>query len=97
MRDNSGILGTKKFSDQISYFARRFLQSLTTPQSSSCTQLCVVLSPFASFSPFASSCEDTAEEILAQIGSGKVCVTGGNWELVSDAAKVKKKKRKENL
>ncbi|CAG05698.1 unnamed protein product, partial [Tetraodon nigroviridis] len=41
----------------------------------------------AGFSPFASSSEDTAEEILAQIGSGKVCVTGGNWELVSDAAK----------
>lgn len=46
---------------------------------------------FFSFSPFASSSEDTAEEILAQIGSGKVCVTGGNWELVSDSAKVKKK------
>lgn len=51
-------------------------------------------SPFPSFSPFAGSSEDTAEEILAQIGSGKVCVTGGNWELVSDAAKVKKKKKK---
>lgn len=54
--------------------------------------VCVVfLSPFASFSPFASSSEDTAEEILAQIGSGNVCVSEGNWELVSDAAKVKKK------
>lgn len=68
------------------------------PHSSSSTQFSLVLSPFASFSPFASSCEDTAEEILAQIGSGKVCVTGGNWELVSDAAKVKmKKKMKKNL
>lgn len=45
--------------------------------------------PFASFSPFASSSEDTAEEILAQIGSGKFIITGGNWDLVSDAAKVK--------
>lgn len=54
--------------------------------------MCVVfVSPFASFSPFASSSEDTAEEILAQIGSGNVCVSGGNWELVSDAAKVEKK------
>ncbi|XP_035012492.2 ribosomal protein S6 kinase alpha-2 isoform X2 [Hippoglossus stenolepis] len=41
----------------------------------------------AGFSPFASSPEDTAEEILAQIGSGKVTITGGNWDLVSDAAK----------
>eukprot|EP00066_Takifugu_rubripes_P010958 XP_003979241.1 PREDICTED: ribosomal protein S6 kinase alpha-2-like [Takifugu rubripes] len=41
----------------------------------------------AGFSPFASSSEDTAEEILAQIGSGNVCVNGGNWDLVSDAAK----------
>uniref|UniRef100_A0A8D2ZMX4 non-specific serine/threonine protein kinase n=1 Tax=Scophthalmus maximus TaxID=52904 RepID=A0A8D2ZMX4_SCOMX len=41
----------------------------------------------AGFSPFASSPEDTAEEILAQIGSGKFVITGGNWDLVSDAAK----------
>lgn len=43
----------------------------------------------ASFSPFASSSEDTAEEILAQIGCGKFIITGGNWDLVSEAAKVK--------
>ncbi|XP_026026094.1 ribosomal protein S6 kinase alpha-2 isoform X1 [Astatotilapia calliptera] len=41
----------------------------------------------AGFSPFASSPEDTAEEILAQIGCGKFIITGGNWELVSEAAK----------
>uniref|UniRef100_A0A8C6UUA9 Ribosomal protein S6 kinase n=1 Tax=Neogobius melanostomus TaxID=47308 RepID=A0A8C6UUA9_9GOBI len=41
----------------------------------------------AGFSPFASSPNDTAEEILAQIGSGKVVIVGGNWDLVSDAAK----------
>uniref|UniRef100_A0A8C2YYX7 non-specific serine/threonine protein kinase n=1 Tax=Cyclopterus lumpus TaxID=8103 RepID=A0A8C2YYX7_CYCLU len=41
----------------------------------------------AGFSPFASSSEDTAEEILAQIGSGKFIIKGGNWDLVSDAAK----------
>ncbi|KAM6950311.1 ribosomal protein S6 kinase alpha-2 [Lycodopsis pacificus] len=41
----------------------------------------------AGFSPFASSSEDTAEEILAQIGSGKFIITGGNWGLVSAAAK----------
>eukprot|EP00064_Thunnus_orientalis_P003635 superscaffoldBa00000306_g3645 len=41
----------------------------------------------AGFSPFASSSEDTAEEILAQIGSGKFTITGGNWDLVSDSAK----------
>ncbi|CAJ1048845.1 ribosomal protein S6 kinase alpha-2-like isoform X2 [Xyrichtys novacula] len=41
----------------------------------------------AGFSPFASSSEDTAEEILAKIGSGKFITTGGNWDLVSEAAK----------
>ncbi|XP_019751408.1 ribosomal protein S6 kinase alpha-2 [Hippocampus comes] len=41
----------------------------------------------AGFSPFASSPEDSAEEILAQIGCGKFIISGGNWELVSDAAK----------
>ncbi|XP_053178264.1 ribosomal protein S6 kinase alpha-2 [Scomber japonicus] len=41
----------------------------------------------AGFSPFASSSEDTAEEILAQIGCGKFTITGGNWDLVSDSAK----------
>uniref|UniRef100_A0A3B3X146 non-specific serine/threonine protein kinase n=1 Tax=Poecilia mexicana TaxID=48701 RepID=A0A3B3X146_9TELE len=41
----------------------------------------------AGFSPFASSPNDSAEEILAQIGSGKVVITGGNWDLVSEAAK----------
>uniref|UniRef100_G3PU77 non-specific serine/threonine protein kinase n=1 Tax=Gasterosteus aculeatus aculeatus TaxID=481459 RepID=G3PU77_GASAC len=42
----------------------------------------------AGFSPFASSSEDTAEEILAQIGCGKFIITGGNWDLVSDSSKV---------
>ncbi|XP_020505556.1 ribosomal protein S6 kinase alpha-2 [Labrus bergylta] len=41
----------------------------------------------AGFSPFASSSDDTAEEILAKIGSGKFVITGGNWDLVSDSAK----------
>ncbi|XP_034044548.1 ribosomal protein S6 kinase alpha-2 [Thalassophryne amazonica] len=41
----------------------------------------------AGFCPFASSPKDTAEEILAQIASGKVLITGGNWDLVSDTAK----------
>uniref|UniRef100_A0A672ZNF7 non-specific serine/threonine protein kinase n=1 Tax=Sphaeramia orbicularis TaxID=375764 RepID=A0A672ZNF7_9TELE len=39
----------------------------------------------AGFSPFASSPDDTAEEILAQIGCGKFIITGGNWDVVSDA------------
>ncbi|XP_008302042.1 ribosomal protein S6 kinase alpha-2-like, partial [Stegastes partitus] len=47
----------------------------------------VLYTMIAGFSPFASSHEDTAEEILAQIGSGKFVITGGNWDLVSDAAK----------
>ncbi|XP_061670730.1 ribosomal protein S6 kinase alpha-2 isoform X2 [Syngnathoides biaculeatus] len=41
----------------------------------------------AGFSPFANSSEDSAEEILAQIGCGKFVISGGNWDLVSDAVK----------
>ncbi|XP_012695927.1 ribosomal protein S6 kinase alpha-2 [Clupea harengus] len=41
----------------------------------------------AGFTPFANGPDDTSEEILARIGSGKYALTGGNWDLVSDAAK----------
>ncbi|CAB1338544.1 unnamed protein product [Coregonus sp. 'balchen'] len=39
------------------------------------------------FTPFANGPDDTPEEILARIGSGKYALTGGNWNTVSDAAK----------
>ncbi|KAK6301522.1 ribosomal protein S6 kinase alpha-2 [Coregonus clupeaformis] len=41
----------------------------------------------AGFTPFANGPDDTPEEILARIGSGKYALTGGNWNTVSDAAK----------
>ncbi len=41
-----------------------------------------------SFTPFANGPEDTPEEILSRIGSGRFTLTGGNWDAVSDAAKV---------
>lgn len=41
-----------------------------------------------SFTPFANGPDDTPEEILARIGSGKFALSGGNWDTVSDAAKV---------
>ncbi|XP_053567023.1 ribosomal protein S6 kinase alpha-2 [Bombina bombina] len=41
----------------------------------------------AGFTPFANGPEDTPEEILARIGSGKYALSGGNWDLISDAAK----------
>ncbi|XP_067900927.1 ribosomal protein S6 kinase alpha-2 isoform X4 [Heterodontus francisci] len=41
----------------------------------------------AGFTPFANGPEDTPEEILARIGSGKYALTGGNWDTISDAAK----------
>uniref|UniRef100_A0A4W5QTY3 non-specific serine/threonine protein kinase n=1 Tax=Hucho hucho TaxID=62062 RepID=A0A4W5QTY3_9TELE len=41
----------------------------------------------AGFTPFANGPDDTPEEILARIGSGKYALTGGNWDRVSDAAK----------
>ncbi|XP_065114358.1 ribosomal protein S6 kinase alpha-3 isoform X4 [Paramisgurnus dabryanus] len=39
------------------------------------------------FTPFANGPEDTPEEILARIGSGKFCLTGGYWNSVSPEAK----------
>uniref|UniRef100_A0A8C8HTS9 non-specific serine/threonine protein kinase n=1 Tax=Oncorhynchus tshawytscha TaxID=74940 RepID=A0A8C8HTS9_ONCTS len=41
----------------------------------------------AGFTPFANGPDDTPEEILARIGSGKYALTGGNWDTVSDDAK----------
>ncbi|XP_046885897.1 ribosomal protein S6 kinase alpha-2 isoform X2 [Hypomesus transpacificus] len=41
----------------------------------------------AGFTPFANGPNDTPEEVLARIGSGKYVLTGGNWGTVSDAAK----------
>lgn len=41
------------------------------------------------FTPFANGPDDTPEEILARIGSGKFALSGGNWDTVSDAAKVR--------
>uniref|UniRef100_A0A3B1JTD8 Ribosomal protein S6 kinase a, polypeptide 3a n=1 Tax=Astyanax mexicanus TaxID=7994 RepID=A0A3B1JTD8_ASTMX len=39
------------------------------------------------FTPFANGPEDTPEEILARIGSGKFSLTGGYWNSVSNGAK----------
>uniref|UniRef100_A0A4W4FVV1 non-specific serine/threonine protein kinase n=1 Tax=Electrophorus electricus TaxID=8005 RepID=A0A4W4FVV1_ELEEL len=39
------------------------------------------------FTPFANGPEDTPEEILARIGSGKFSLTGGYWNSVSSEAK----------
>uniref|UniRef100_A0A3B4BRC4 Ribosomal protein S6 kinase n=1 Tax=Pygocentrus nattereri TaxID=42514 RepID=A0A3B4BRC4_PYGNA len=41
----------------------------------------------AGFTPFANGPEDTPEEILSRIGSGRFTLTGGNWDAVSEAAK----------
>lgn len=37
--------------------------------------------------PFANGPEDSAEQILARIGEGKFALSGGNWDVVSPAAK----------
>ncbi|XP_020386414.1 ribosomal protein S6 kinase alpha-3 isoform X6 [Rhincodon typus] len=39
------------------------------------------------YTPFANGPDDTPEEILARIGSGKFSLTGGYWDTVSDVAK----------
>uniref|UniRef100_A0A674J733 Ribosomal protein S6 kinase n=1 Tax=Terrapene triunguis TaxID=2587831 RepID=A0A674J733_9SAUR len=41
----------------------------------------------AGYTPFANGPNDTPEEILLRIGSGKFSLSGGNWDTVSDAAK----------
>ncbi|XP_038273315.1 ribosomal protein S6 kinase alpha-6 isoform X2 [Dermochelys coriacea] len=41
----------------------------------------------AGYTPFANGPNDTPEEILLRIGSGKFSLRGGNWDTVSDAAK----------
>ncbi|MBN3276409.1 KS6A3 kinase, partial [Polyodon spathula] len=47
----------------------------------------LVLSDCSRFTPFANGPEDTPEEILARIGSGKFSLTGGYWNSVSNEAK----------
>ena len=37
--------------------------------------------------PFANGPEDSAEQILSRIGEGKFALSGGNWDVVSPAAK----------
>lgn len=41
-----------------------------------------------SFTPFANGPEDTPEEILSRIGSGKFSLKGGYWNSVSLEGKV---------
>ena len=43
----------------------------------------------SSYTPFANGPDDTPEEILARIGSGKFSLSGGYWNSVSDTAKVR--------
>ncbi len=40
------------------------------------------------YTPFANGPNDTPEEILLRIGSGKFSLSGGNWDSVSDSSKV---------
>ena len=41
----------------------------------------------AGYPPFVTGPDDTPEEILARIGSGKLSLSGGYWNTVSDTAK----------
>uniref|UniRef100_A0A671RVM2 non-specific serine/threonine protein kinase n=1 Tax=Sinocyclocheilus anshuiensis TaxID=1608454 RepID=A0A671RVM2_9TELE len=41
----------------------------------------------AGYTPFANGPNDTPEEILLRIGSGKFSLSGGNWDSVSDSSK----------
>lgn len=44
---------------------------------------------FSRYTPFANGPSDTPEEILTRIGSGKFTLSGGNWNTVSETAKVR--------
>lgn len=44
--------------------------------------------PFSRYTPFANGPSDTPEEILSRIGSGRFTLSGGNWNTVSETAKV---------
>lgn len=52
---------------------------------------------FLRFTPFANGPEDTPEEILARIGSGKFSLTGGYWNSVSLEAKVPTREEHVNI
>lgn len=39
--------------------------------------------------PFATGPNDTSQEILARVGEGKFSLSGGCWNNISDAAKVR--------
>ncbi|XP_059534438.1 ribosomal protein S6 kinase alpha-6 isoform X3 [Myotis daubentonii] len=41
----------------------------------------------AGYTPFANGPNDTPEEILLRIGNGKLSLSGGNWDNISDGAK----------
>ncbi|XP_035275382.1 ribosomal protein S6 kinase alpha-1 isoform X3 [Anguilla anguilla] len=41
----------------------------------------------AGFTPFANGPEDTPDDILSRIGSGRFTLKGGNWDTISDSAK----------
>lgn len=54
-----------------------------------CPNLCLLP---VRYTPFANGPNDTPEEILLRIGSGKFSLTGGNWDTVSDSSKVNQAK-----
>lgn len=74
---HAGWVNTKTFSYFI-FFLSSSLLFILTVLSLYCT----------SFTPFANGPEDTPNEILNRIGNGSFSLTGGNWDTVSDAAKV---------
>ncbi|KAG9333557.1 hypothetical protein JZ751_011394, partial [Albula glossodonta] len=41
----------------------------------------------AGFTPFANGPEDTPDDILSRIGSGRFTLKGGNWDAISESAK----------
>uniref|UniRef100_A0A8D2N9D1 non-specific serine/threonine protein kinase n=1 Tax=Zonotrichia albicollis TaxID=44394 RepID=A0A8D2N9D1_ZONAL len=84
LRGENGLLLTPCYT--ANFVAPEVFQASLFPL---CCFWCVFLLFFSlpSYTPFANGPNDTPEEILVRIGSGKFSLSGGNWDTVSDAAK----------
>ncbi|XP_034432307.1 ribosomal protein S6 kinase alpha-1 isoform X4 [Hippoglossus hippoglossus] len=86
LRANNGLLMTPCYT--ANFVAPEVLKRQGYDEGCDIWSLGVLLyTMLAGFTPFANGPEDTPNEILSRIGSGRFSLIGGNWDTVSDAAK----------
>ncbi|XP_071766317.1 ribosomal protein S6 kinase alpha-1 isoform X3 [Centroberyx gerrardi] len=86
LRANNGLLMTPCYT--ANFVAPEVLKRQGYDEGCDIWSLGVLLyTMLAGFTPFANGPEDTPNEILSRIGSGRFSLTGGNWDAVSDSAK----------